>query len=149
MPSSFIDSERGKGLCCCPGAAAASLPSSPVPAGAGWGEAVSPARDKLAVQPLGRGRGWHVPPHGTGPVGAGRRGRWPQLPLERHAAEQTGAEQTCGSPNSSDLRKDKITNIFHSKLQLNLEVLWLQGTSFPTLSWSDLQIPPLSSLVKM
>lgn len=147
MPSSFIDSERGKGLCCSlgplplpslhplhlPGQVGEGLchqqgPSSPCSPWDGDGAGTAPAR--------------HRPCQGV------RGSRQPRLPMGRLAAERTGAEQTCGSPNSSDLRKGKITNIFHFKLELNLEVLWLQDASFPTLSWSNLQIPPLSLLVK-
>lgn len=58
--------------------------------------------------------------------------RWAQLPVQsRH----------------SDLCNSKITNIFHFNVQLNIDVLWY--ASFPTLSWSDLQIPLMSLLVKM
>jgi len=140
MPSSFIDLERRKGLL--------PLPSPrPRHSRGSWRGAVFPARDELTVQPRGWGRGWgwgwqvpraHRPCRGEG---------GPAAPTPRGEA-RCRAEQSRGSPNSSGLCKGKITNIFHFQPELNLEVLWLQGASFPTLSWSDLHIPPLSSLIK-
>lgn len=64
MPSSFIDLERGKGLCCSPGLLL--LPPLRPPGGRG---AVCPARANLAAQPLRQGQGWHVPLHSTGLAG--------------------------------------------------------------------------------
>lgn len=141
MPSSFISLGRGKGLCCSLGALL--LPSlCPLRPQGQVGEGLC-----LTVQPLGWDGAGASPPCSTSSAGGEGKQAAP-TPVERLAAEQTGAEQTCRSPNSSVLRKRKIPNIFHFKLELNLEVLWLQGPSFPTLSWSDLQIPLLSWLVK-
>lgn len=138
MPSSFIDLERGNGLCC-----RCRFPPS-VPSACrrrlGRGCVSSKGRARRAAPGTAAGLArlpvWHRPCRRPGGAGGhdspGRRER----------------SRPAGPPNSPDLCKGKITNIFHFKLQLNVEVLWLQGASFPTLSWSDFQVPPLSSLVK-
>lgn len=113
MPSSSTASGRGCG------AAAASLPVSPLLAG-----------DLLTMFPE------------TGHVPATELGR-----------EQTPRPSKPGAspPAASDPHTVKIVNVFHFKQELNLEILWFHGASFPTLSWSypsALQIPLLSLLVK-
>lgn len=128
MPTSFIDLERGKGLYCC---------FPPFIPSAGH------AGERLCLQ---QGKGSPCSPWDRSGAGMslllGNTGKewdsWPQLPVQSRREWST-----------SDLSNGKITNIFHFKVQLNIEVLWLQDASFPTVSWSDLQIPLMSLLVKM
>lgn len=135
MSTSLIDLERGKGLSAAAvlGATAASLPSSPLLARVCWGQPVPPPRKGSPCSPWdSSGAGMSLPLGGKG------WDRWPWLPV-----------QSRWEQSSFELCNGKITNIFHFKAQLNIQVLWLQAASFPTLSWSDFQIPLMSLLVKM
>lgn len=106
MPTSFTDLERGKGLSAAAalGTTAASLPSTPLLARVCWGKAVPP----LPCSPSGAGMSL--------PLGGKGWDRWPWLPV-----------QSRWEWSPFDPCNGKITNIFHFKAQLNIQVLWLQA----------------------
>lgn len=89
MPTSFIDLESGKRLCCCPGGYCCFPPFIPSAGQGMLGRGCASSRGRARLEVPGTGVGLACP---SLPLGNTRWDRWPWLPVQRLCAEQTGEE---------------------------------------------------------